>query len=904
MNTKNILSVFLFSLIAIGFLGIVGAQPVLTANQYSTGVNAIIIGANRLVTLQNSQGSWAWIVTNVNEPTSENDLNIAGVTAEGLLNAYNLTGNTSYLTFAENTGNYLISQYGSGGSSATIMIYGGKNINSYNVQFLYDLGTASGNTSYTIEANLLMNQIITKYPTGQSLLSADEVYRGVGNGNGIIPWDLYSYIQDSKILGNTIWASDLQNSINCNSNLSLANTSDFTYIVGLSGLVIAGNSSAKASLISAQNISDGSWNDADGQVQDTAYAVMALMNVGDTMDATMGSEWLVNNQSYTGITGGWKDTSIGGGNVEISEVDSEAIQAIFSVINQASIFSIIPINYNSGTNKIINAANRLDELQNNSLGSWDWVVTNNVAFVGDTTYNCGSNGCLYVAGVNAEGLLAAYNLTRNSSYLTAAEDAGNYLVGKYGSSTINNGITLFGNAETNINAFNIKSLYDLGVASGNSSYTSEANLLMDNVTSTYPTASNLITADETNYRSGQENGIVIWDLYHYVEDAKFAGNSSYASDLVAALQTILLTNTDSSYVEGLSALVIATGNTSAISALIANQSADGFWIDANGQVQDTAYATMAMASAGYSEQAIDGSSWLIKNHQSTNGGWIENDGNEYSELDSEVIQAIYPVINQPTILFSNDSNNISVIIPGNTTISSSDLSWNGILEMPSVVTDSGILSNISSLLPNFGSGYSSPSLSKDIEVGSSGINLTFNQPVEIIIPGEGGKSLDVGYVYGGTNFVQMAACSSDSLSSGSECYYDDGQNITIWTTHFTQFVTYIPSSQLIIPGGGIASGGNGGGSSGSSGGIITTTPIVPSNNTLQNLSAVPTNSSNSSAPANVTTTTPKTGLAGITAGVIGALGSPLGITFIALIAVGAGTVLFVSVRRRISKKKK
>jgi len=327
-------------LIFIGFLGGVSAQTTLTASQYTNARTAIVNAADRLVDLQSNDGSWDWDVTNASVATGTTYLNIAGITAEGILNAYQLTGNPNYLTAAEKTGNYLVSKYGSDGSAATIMVPGGKNnINSDNIKFLYDLGNVSGVSSYTNEATILMNKVITKFSTGADLIAAEEVYRGNGNenangvGNGIVPWDLYNYIKDAQIAGNSPWANDLASVINTNSPLSLTTTSDYTYVLGLVGMTIAGNTNALQTLQNYQS-QDGSWSDGDGIVQDSAYATIALNSV-------KGLNWLVTHQNYSTITGGWFDTMglPSPNNDEISEVDSEAIQGIYSVISQVNVLT-------------------------------------------------------------------------------------------------------------------------------------------------------------------------------------------------------------------------------------------------------------------------------------------------------------------------------------------------------------------------------------------------------------------------------------------------------------------------------------------------------------------------------------------------------------------------------------
>jgi len=61
---------------------------------------AIIAGANRLVETQNNDGGWEWTNPNLVK-TDTSPVNTFGVTAQGLLDAYELTGNTSYLGSAE-----------------------------------------------------------------------------------------------------------------------------------------------------------------------------------------------------------------------------------------------------------------------------------------------------------------------------------------------------------------------------------------------------------------------------------------------------------------------------------------------------------------------------------------------------------------------------------------------------------------------------------------------------------------------------------------------------------------------------------------------------------------------------------------------------------------------------------
>ncbi|KKL09572.1 hypothetical protein LCGC14_2564520, partial [marine sediment metagenome] len=85
-----------------------------------------------------------------------------------------------------------------------------------------------------------------------------------------------------------------------------------------------------ASLTGSQN-PDGSWGigqNPEGYAQDAAYAIMGLVAVGEREVAEKGAAWLVANQGYGAIEGGWNNST---GSKEYSETDSEALQALASV---------------------------------------------------------------------------------------------------------------------------------------------------------------------------------------------------------------------------------------------------------------------------------------------------------------------------------------------------------------------------------------------------------------------------------------------------------------------------------------------------------------------------------------------------------------------------------------------
>jgi hypothetical protein len=147
-----------------------------------------------------------------------------------------------------------------------------------------------------------------------------------------------------------------------------------------------------------------------------------------------------------------------------------------------------------------------------------------------------------------------------------------------------------------------------------------------------------------------------------------------------------------------------------------------------------------------------------------------------------------------------NANLANIVIPASTVVTSSDITWNGIMFAPKVTTVS---------LPET-SGQSKV-LSSAMELGFAGAHLSFDQGVRILMPGQAGKR--VGYMVASETFTEITnTCLSDdqavgnALASNSECKIDVGQNLVIWTKHFTTFATYTQTVTAVI-----STGGGGGG---------------------------------------------------------------------------------------------
>jgi hypothetical protein len=137
----------------------------------------------------------------------------------------------------------------------------------------------------------------------------------------------------------------------------------------------------------------------------------------------------------------------------------------------------------------------------------------------------------------------------------------------------------------------------------------------------------------------------------------------------------------------------------------------------------------------------------------------------------------------PAIIIN--SNVADVSIPDGTTVTSASTTWNGVIAAPTVTTIT--------LPPTSGQ---TKTLSTAIEIGFTGVKLSFDKGVSILLPGQAGKR--VGYVRTGIDFTEITTvCGEDSqtwadtnLVSDGDCKIDMEPDLVIWTKHFTTFAAY------------------------------------------------------------------------------------------------------------------
>jgi len=136
----------------------------------------------------------------------------------------------------------------------------------------------------------------------------------------------------------------------------------------------------------------------------------------------------------------------------------------------------------------------------------------------------------------------------------------------------------------------------------------------------------------------------------------------------------------------------------------------------------------------------------------------------------------------PQITINTDSINVS--IPDSTTVTSDDENWNGIINAPTTTTIN---------LPQ--TSGETKTLSMAIEVGLGDTKLSFDKAVRMEFPNQAGKR--VGFSRNNVFTEITTTCSSDSgdsLGVDQECKVNVGNDLIVWTRHFTKFATFDATS--------------------------------------------------------------------------------------------------------------
>jgi len=305
--------------------------------------NRILLGADRLVALQNTDGGWDWFISE-----TESTTNTLGVTANGVLRAYQLTHNPLYLASLDNAYNYALATVpGFTGQTETTL-----GVDSCpDITWLVETSEATRDVKY---ANLAKQRYDTKVSVMGSAQAWAEYIRdariGQGYPNGIIPWDVDKCVKAAKALNRYFsghgYGADAASMAEVIYSViyggsAIFNASDTAtqwYTLGLTGgvnafwstgLHAAEYTDLKAKLVAYQN-AGGSWPSEDGypvDVQSTAYSVVEAIRTGLTGPGIDGAFWLSLEQLPTG---GWTGLNSVDEEEENNEVTGESIDALYA----------------------------------------------------------------------------------------------------------------------------------------------------------------------------------------------------------------------------------------------------------------------------------------------------------------------------------------------------------------------------------------------------------------------------------------------------------------------------------------------------------------------------------------------------------------------------------------------
>jgi len=130
---------------------------------------------------------------------------------------------------------------------------------------------------------------------------------------------------------------------------------------------------------------------------------------------------------------------------------------------------------------------------------------------------------------------------------------------------------------------------------------------------------------------------------------------------------------------------------------------------------------------------------------------------------------------------------VTANIPAGTTVTASGAGvWDGVINPPTITSVS--------LPPTPGF---TTAVTSAIEIGSGSFSLNFDAAARLLFPGAANQL--VGFIPVGGAFTPITTtCNGDTqsqansqlLPAGGACYMNVGSDLVVWTTHFTQFVTY------------------------------------------------------------------------------------------------------------------
>ncbi|HEX8994268.1 MAG TPA: peptidoglycan-binding domain-containing protein, partial [Candidatus Paceibacterota bacterium] len=135
-------------------------------------------------------------------------------------------------------------------------------------------------------------------------------------------------------------------------------------------------------------------------------------------------------------------------------------------------------------------------------------------------------------------------------------------------------------------------------------------------------------------------------------------------------------------------------------------------------------------------------------------------------------------------------SNVSVLIPAGTKIAVDGGVWNGILSLPTATTTYAA--------PTPSAGMTATVLSA-ITIGLGNTPVALSAPAKLTFPGQAGKL--AGWSQNGVYHTITNTCDSTNtptVATSSDCAINSGNDLLVFTRHFTTFVTYTQSPIPVV----------------------------------------------------------------------------------------------------------
>jgi hypothetical protein len=329
-----------------------------SAAMATTPMQAAANGADYLINMQFVNGGWGWLATSTSTTT-----NTTGATGQGMLRAYDLTGNTAYLNSAKAAASYQMTvtypsttnpRFATGDPYFMLRVSQQASDNTWSNYAATNFYGSLANGTYGASGKVNTAGWISSVQTGRA-----------GAWVNLLPWEFSTLAYTATQIGQSgqaaLFETAILNGLNTLDNtapdtvysdllgvaggvrgLALDGTFTFTAISSVKHAGINGISTLTglADYLAGKQNADGSWYwhsnlagalEGDKDTQTTAYAILALEAAAQSLGSNaydskiaLGRNWLTTMQDSTGGFLGYPgDTS-----ALNMEVTGEAVAAL------------------------------------------------------------------------------------------------------------------------------------------------------------------------------------------------------------------------------------------------------------------------------------------------------------------------------------------------------------------------------------------------------------------------------------------------------------------------------------------------------------------------------------------------------------------------------------------------